>query len=217
MFSTRVTIPGYQVSEEIYNGSRTIVYRGYRETDSLPVAIKLLKNLYLTFNELVQLRNQYTIAKNLNSSLIIQSYCLEMYQNGYALVMKDFDGISLKDYFDRDKTLGIRSLQEFLQIAIALCHTLYRFFVKLHIIPPPAIAVLPMPWGTIGGYYYVYLHTELVLDILDSQRILHKGIKASNILINPEIKQVKLIDFSIASLLPRETQTLFALLIPVRQ
>ncbi|MHC5720789.1 MAG: serine/threonine protein kinase, partial [Nostoc sp.] len=31
-------------------------------------------------------------------------------------------------------------------------------------------------------------------------------IKPANILINPETKQVKLIDFSIASLLPRETQ-----------
>lgn len=132
MFSTRVTIPGYQVSEEIFNGSRTIVYRGYRETDSLPV----------------------------------------------AMVMKDFGGISLKDYFDRNQTRGIGSLQEFLQIAIALYHT---------------------------------------LDILSSQRIIYKDIKTRNILINPETKQVKLIDFSIASLLPREMPTLFALLIPVRQ
>ncbi|MEH1886368.1 ATP-binding sensor histidine kinase [Nostoc sp.] len=46
------------------------------------------------------------------------------------------------------------------------------------------------------------------LDILYRQRIIHKDIKPSNILINPETKQVKLIDFSIASLLPRETQTL---------
>ncbi|MEH2240425.1 trifunctional serine/threonine-protein kinase/ATP-binding protein/sensor histidine kinase, partial [Nostoc sp.] len=35
-------------------------------------------------------------------------------------------------------------------------------------------------------------------------------IKPANILINPETKQVKLIDFSIASLLPRETQTLIS-------
>ncbi|MGF2012236.1 AAA family ATPase, partial [Nostoc sp. DedVER01b] len=46
------------------------------------------------------------------------------------------------------------------------------------------------------------------LDILYRHRIIHKDIKPANILINPETKQVKLIDFSIASLLPRETQTL---------
>ncbi|MEB3151282.1 MAG: hypothetical protein VKL60_19970, partial [Sphaerospermopsis sp.] len=66
MISTQVSIPGYQVSEEIYNGSRTLVYQGFREIDSLPVVIKLLKNPYPNFNELVQFRNQYIITKNLS-------------------------------------------------------------------------------------------------------------------------------------------------------
>ena len=166
MVSTFVSIPGYRISEELYNGSRTLVYRGVRETDSLPVVIKLLKNPYPSFSELLSFRNQYTIAKNLNSPLIVQTYSLEPYQNGYALVMEDFGGISLKDW-----GVGGRgqSLQEFLVLAIALCNT---------------------------------------LDILYRERIIHKDIKPANILINPETKQVKLIDFSIASLLPRETQTL---------
>ncbi|WP_448266634.1 AAA family ATPase [Nostoc sp. DSM 114159] len=181
MVSTRVNIPGYQVSEELYNGSRTIVYRGYRETDSLPVAIKLLKNPYPSFGELLSFRNQYTIAKNLNSPLIVQTYSLEPYQNGYALVMEDFGGISLKDWglvlsvrvaSRREAEVvgkSLESLMEFLEIAIALCN---------------------------------------ILDILYRDRIIHKDIKPANVLINPETKQVKLIDFSIASLLPRETQTL---------
>ncbi|MEH2108149.1 trifunctional serine/threonine-protein kinase/ATP-binding protein/sensor histidine kinase [Nostoc sp.] len=171
MISTVVSIPGYQVSEELYNGSRTLVYRAVREIDSLPVVIKLLKNPYPSFSELVQFRNQYTIAKNLNSSTIIQTYSLKTHQNGYVLVMEDFGGISLKDYFARDQTRDIEFLQEFLQIAIALCNT---------------------------------------LDILIRHRIIHKDIKPANILINPETKAVKLIDFSIASLLPRETQSLMS-------
>ena len=166
MVTTLVTIPGYQVKEQLYNGSKTLVYRGYRETDSLRVVIKLLKNPYPGFSELVQFRNQYTIAKNLNSPLIIQTYSLEPYQNGYALVMEDFGGISLKEWGTGS---SLRNLTEFLQIAIALCNT---------------------------------------LDILYHQRIIHKDIKPANILINPETRQVKIIDFSIASLLPRETQTL---------
>ncbi|MEH2282627.1 MAG: AAA family ATPase [Nostoc sp.] len=169
MVSTLVNIPGYKVSEELYNGSRTLVYRGYGEIDSLRVVIKLLKNPYPSFSELLSFRNQYTIAKNLNSPLIVQTYSLQAYQNGYALVMEDFGGISLKDYFTSPETRYIASLQEFLEIAIALCNT---------------------------------------LDILYRARIIHKDIKPANILINPETKQVKLIDFSIASLLPRETQTL---------
>lgn len=45
-----------------------------------------------------------------------------------------------------------------------------------------------------------------ILDGLYRHRVIHKDIKPANILINPETKQVKLIDFSIASLLPRESR-----------
>ncbi|NDJ20895.1 AAA family ATPase [Nostoc sp. B(2019)] len=169
MVSTQVIIPGYQVSEELYNGSRTLVYRAFRESDQKPVVIKLLKNPYPSFTELVQFRNQYTIAKNLNLPGIIQTYSLEPYQNSSALVMEDFGGISLKEWSGKCKD-GV-SLTEFFEIAIALCNT---------------------------------------LDLLYRHRIIHKDIKPANILIHPDTKQVKLIDFSIASLLPRETQTLMS-------
>ncbi|MBD2490392.1 AAA family ATPase [Aulosira sp. FACHB-615] len=167
MVSNLVIIPGYQLTQELYNGSRTLVYRAVRDSDSVPVVIKLLKNPYPSFSELLLFRNQYTIGKNLNSPLIIQTYSLESLHNGYMLVMEDFGGISLKDYFTENQ--GVTSLEEFLAIAIALCD---------------------------------------ILNLLYHERIIHKDIKPSNILINPQTKQVKLIDFSIASLLPRETQTL---------
>jgi|GEM_PF-1480332 hypothetical protein len=56
--STLISIPGYRISEELYNASRTLVYRGYQETDSLPVIIKLLKNPYPSLGELLSFRNQ---------------------------------------------------------------------------------------------------------------------------------------------------------------
>jgi len=43
-----------------------------------------------------------------------------------------------------------------------------------------------------------------ILHDLCQHRVVHKDIKPANILIHPESKQVKLIDFSIASLLPRK-------------
>ncbi|BAZ42391.1 two-component hybrid sensor and regulator [Calothrix sp. NIES-4101] len=45
-----------------------------------------------------------------------------------------------------------------------------------------------------------------ILHELHQHRVIHKDIKPANILIHPESKQVKLIDFSIASVLPKETQ-----------
>ncbi|MEH2073349.1 MAG: AAA family ATPase [Nostoc sp.] len=156
----------YRISEQLYVGSRTLVYRAIRETDLTPVVIKLLQQEYPSFNELLLFRNQYTIAKNIDLPGIVRPYSLEPHRNSYALVMEDFGGISLRDWMDGKMGGKQYSLTEFLEIAIALSD---------------------------------------ILDGLYRHRIIHKDIKPANILINPETQQVKLIDFSIASLLPKET------------
>ena len=49
-----------------------------------------------------------------------------------------------------------------------------------------------------------------VLHYLGEQRVIHKDIKPANILIHPDTLQIQLIDFGLASLLPKETQELRA-------
>lgn len=160
-----IKLPGYLIINLIYDGSRTQVYRGQKQSNQQPVAIKILKSEYPTFTELLHFRNQYAIAKNLNLPGVIQPYSLENYRNGFALVMEDIGGVSLKDY-TKEQPL---ELGEFLHLAIQITQ---------------------------------------VLEGLYQNRVIHKDIKPQNILINPETKQVKLIDFSISSLLPKENQVL---------
>ena len=163
---------GYHINEQIYAGTRTLVYRGFRSKNGQPVVIKLLRNDFPCFNELVNFRNQYVIAKNLEIPGSVKAYSLETYQNHYALVMEDFGGISLSSYLARlvsesKEPLEGLPVSEFLPIAIQIANS---------------------------------------LDGLYRHHVIHKDLKPANILINPSSKQVKLIDFSIASLLPRETQ-----------
>ncbi|MEG4848857.1 AAA family ATPase, partial [Microcoleus sp. F10-C6] len=163
---------GYHINEQIYAGNRTLVYRGFRCSNGQPVAIKLLRNDFPRFNELVHFRNQYIIAKNLNIPGSVKAYSLETYHNHYALVMEDFGGISLSSYLatlasDSNEPLEGLPVNEFLPMAIQIANA---------------------------------------LDGLYRHRVIHKDLKPANILINPVSKEVKLIDFSIASLLPRETQ-----------
>ena len=172
-----ISLPGYRISTKIHTGTKTQVYRGRRERDRLPIAMKLLNSDYPGFSQIVQFRNQYTIAKNLEHPGIIRPYSLEPYQNSYALVMEDFGGISLSQYARRQQQKSQNtknntpsspfSITEVLTIAIQLVD---------------------------------------ILHYLIGHRVIHKDIKPANILIHPKTKQVKLIDFSIASLLPRETQ-----------
>jgi len=164
-------LSGYQITEQLYVGTRTLVYRGIRTRDQYPVVLKLLRNEYPTFNELVQFRNQYTIGKNLDFPHIVKALTLEVYHNSYALVMEDFGGVSLSTYLktatNETQPSQALPLAEFLQLAIQLTDIIHYLYQK---------------------------------------RVIHKDIKPANILINPDTKQIQLIDFSIASLLPRETQ-----------
>ncbi|ABA24101.1 Serine/Threonine protein kinase and Signal Transduction Histidine Kinase (STHK) with GAF sensor [Trichormus variabilis ATCC 29413] len=162
---TTVLLSGYQLIEQLYHGSKTLVYRGIRRKESVaqPVVIKLLQRDYPSFSELLQFRNQYTIAKNLNIPGVVRPTSLEPYGNSYALVMEDFGGVSLGTY---SQTHSL-SLVDVLAIALQLADILHE----------------------------LYQH-----------RVIHKDIKPANILIHPESQQVKLIDFSIASLLPKENE-----------
>ncbi|MBD2683389.1 MULTISPECIES: ATP-binding sensor histidine kinase [Nostoc] len=160
--SSTPVVPGYQISSQLYAGQRTKVYQAIREQGSLAVVIKLLTSEYPSFKELLQFRNQYTISRNLHISGIVRPLSLEVYGNGYILVMEDEGEISLREYMKTTKL----SLEEFLEIAIQLIQVLHN------------------------------LHQNCVI---------HKDIKPANILIHPHTKQIRIIDFSIASLLPKET------------
>ncbi|MBF2083334.1 serine/threonine-protein kinase PknK [Thermoleptolyngbya sp. C42_A2020_037] len=157
------TLAGYTVTERLYAGSRTAVYRALQTATQKPVIIKVLRREYPSFGELVQFRNQYAITKNLPIPGIIRPLSLEPLGNSYALVLEDWGGIALNKYLQQH----FLSLDEVLTITLQLCD---------------------------------------ILHDLAQHRVIHKDIKPANILIQPESKQVKLIDFSIASLLPKENQ-----------
>ncbi len=55
-------------------------------------------------------------------------------------------------------------------------------------------------------FFSIAIQLAEILEGLYKNRVIHKDIKPANILINLQTKQVKLIDFSIASLLPKEQQ-----------
>jgi predicted ATPase/signal transduction histidine kinase len=156
-------IADYDIVEQIYEGSRTVVYRAVQPANQQPVVIKVLRSEHPSFSELVQFRNQYAIAANLDIPGIVQPLSLAPHSNGYVLIMEDVGGISLRQ-FARGQSL-----------------TVEQFF-------PIALQVID------------------ILQPLHQQRVIHKDIKPANILIQPETLDIKLIDFSIASLLPRETQ-----------
>ncbi len=160
-----LTLPNYQIIEQIYESANSLVYRGQRKSDNQPVILKMLKQDYPTPAELTRYQQEYDIINSLDLSGVIKVYNIEKYQNTLVIILEDFDGASLKQLIvDRPLTI-----QEFLPIAIQIADNL----ANIH-----------------------------------AANIIHKDINPSNIVVNVETKQLKIIDFGIASRLPRENPIL---------
>ena len=67
----------YTLVELIYQGARTVVYRAFQTEQQRPVVIKALRHDYPSFSELVQFRNQYVIARNLNLSFAYDDHTVD--------------------------------------------------------------------------------------------------------------------------------------------
>ena len=158
-------VEGYRLTQALYRGRRTAVYRGISDGQQRHVVIKLLCSARPRFSELVKFRNQYVVARNLSIAGIVQPLALKPWRNGYALVMEDFGGIALGDYICNQKL----SWQEVLALSLQMSD---------------------------------------ILQELYQARVIHKDINPANLLIHPQTKQIQLIDFGLASLLPKETQEL---------
>ncbi|MDJ0715363.1 MAG: AAA family ATPase [Prochloraceae cyanobacterium] len=161
----RIKLNGYQITKQLYESSKSLVYRGVKEQSNLPVILKFLKQEYPSREELIRYKQEYEITKNLKIKNAIAAYDFKRYQNTFAIIFEDFGGSSL-DILIKKHSLTVK---EFLDIAIKI---------------------------TIG------------LKAIHQANIIHKDINPANIVYNPITKELKIIDFGMATILPKENTKL---------
>ncbi|MBD3558644.1 serine/threonine-protein kinase PknK, partial [Planktothrix sp. FACHB-1355] len=109
-----IKLTGYDISALIYESTNSLVYRGRRSRDNLPVILKVLKQDYPTPQELTRYKQEYEITSNLNLEGVVKAYELQQYQNTLVMILEDFGGESLKILMSYRKF----SLSDFFVIAI---------------------------------------------------------------------------------------------------
>ncbi|MFL9451192.1 MULTISPECIES: hypothetical protein [Nostocales] len=77
------TLSGYQLQEILHYGSKTVIYRGRRETDNTSVIVKTLLDEHPALEEIARLRHEYQIIEPLQISGIVKPYELKSYQSLY--------------------------------------------------------------------------------------------------------------------------------------
>ncbi|WP_198013590.1 ATP-binding protein [Crinalium epipsammum] len=115
-----IEIAGYQILTKLHESTNSRVYRGVRESDHLPIIIKVLKKDYPTVEEITRYQFEYKITKSLNLEGVVKAYSLEQYQNTLLIVFEDIGGESLAKILSSTHL----SLEVFLKLAIKLTEAL---------------------------------------------------------------------------------------------
>lgn len=116
-----IKIEGYNISEEIYNGSNTLIYKALRVKDKEPVVVKVLKNDYPSPEEIKQFSYEYEIACKLSGvEGIVKNYDIVPYRNSMTIIMEDFGGRDLDQIIEEEKL----PVKLFLEIVLKIVVTL---------------------------------------------------------------------------------------------
>jgi serine/threonine protein kinase len=115
-----LNIPGYQITQQLYESNYSLIYRGYQITDKQPVIFKILKDTYPNPEQIAWFKREYEVTLNLKIPGVVKAYKLINEPKHLIIIVEDFGADSLA-------VLGVAGqlqLSEFLRFAIAIAEIL---------------------------------------------------------------------------------------------
>lgn len=109
-------IEGFTTKEILHEGKKFTIYRGFRNSDDLPVILKVCRFEQPSIDVLSTLQHEYQILRQLNLPGIIRVYDLIQHHFQLILVLEDFGAKSLREYLAQQKI----SLNAFFEISLQL-------------------------------------------------------------------------------------------------
>ena len=82
-------IPGYNITEKLYESVKTVIYRAIRVTDGLPVAIKTLQKEFPTHEEMARFKKECNLQLKVTDIVgVADVFSIETVNNQQALVLE---------------------------------------------------------------------------------------------------------------------------------
>ena len=114
------TLPGFEPGPLIHAGSRSRILRARRQSDGLPVVLKTLASSRPSGQAIERLRREWEIGQVFTHPNVVRYLGFEVSGHAAAIVMEDFDGVSLAE---RIPARGL-ALERFLDVALQLARGL---------------------------------------------------------------------------------------------
>ncbi len=106
-------LAGYSIEEQLGETLNSVTYRARSSQNNKTVIIKALKTDNPTPTEIARLKHEYELVCGLNIDGVVNILDIIDFQNGIAIALEDFGGVSLKEFLK-----GGLSIQLFLELAL---------------------------------------------------------------------------------------------------
>ncbi|MBU1171000.1 MAG: diguanylate cyclase [Proteobacteria bacterium] len=116
----------YIIREKINETRNSIIYRGCKENEPQRI-IKLLKTIYPTASEIARFKQEFELIKHIDLDGVIKTFDMVSQDGRFALILEDFDGVSIKSLLESKKRFDLNS---FLNISATLAETLGHLHMK---------------------------------------------------------------------------------------
>ncbi|MCG8685248.1 MAG: protein kinase, partial [Desulfobacterales bacterium] len=110
------TLFDYRISEKIFEGSLSKIYRGVLNTGELPCIIKTVNRGHGKDNPVESLKHEYLILRRFKSKGIVSPIGLTPTKKGLAMITRDIGGVDLQQLY---KQSGL-SEEHFLKIGVQI-------------------------------------------------------------------------------------------------
>ncbi|MDY6833816.1 MAG: AAA family ATPase [Chloroflexota bacterium] len=115
-----VRIREYTPKEEVYHGRNIVSYKGIRDIDKQPVLINTYRTNGVAPAQIARFKQGLSKVQSLDSERFISIYGVDYRSEGLTIILEDFLGMPLNEYFDEKNW----TMEEFLDIAIQLTDAL---------------------------------------------------------------------------------------------
>lgn len=113
-------LEGHTITEVLFEGDTTTLYRGYRDTDGAAVMVKAANDDFPTARDVALLRHEFAILQSLTVSSVPEALGLVPCRNGISVVMPDTGKRPLTERMRR----GRQDLGAALRIGVAIARAL---------------------------------------------------------------------------------------------
>ncbi|MDY6932256.1 MAG: serine/threonine-protein kinase PknK, partial [Halobacteriota archaeon] len=110
----------YTLIEEISKSQKSVLYKGTLKDDNRPILIKTFRTIDASPDSIARFKQELSEIRKVNSDGIISLYKTESHSDEFTLILEDFNGISLRDYYEKNQ----RSLKIFIDISLQLAQIL---------------------------------------------------------------------------------------------